>query len=321
MTDSETAPIGNQRKKDKKEKVKLTPAQAFRRELKGYAEALVIAFTIVTFVFTTVGVVGSSMRPNLDGGPPRGNFLQMLFSGDRVFIPKYDTWLRRAGILPVYARGEIVVIREPTNSPTIRTGSPFLQKIPLIKEIPFVQGRPFFIKRLIGLPGDRIRIEEGQVFINGHAIDQAFITESGEINAYPFNFPIIEVEDGEIVSFQGLSQGTSRFGASGPRPVDINNSNVQHYYAGTIAALAPINEDDPENEPFVHEIIVPEGHYFVMGDNRTRTGSVDSRYFGPVPTISVAGKATVILWPPKRKNTQNWRILRPPEAFNDIPNP
>ena len=45
------------------------PRNRFWTEVRGYAEALVVvAFLIVTFVFTTVGVVGSSMRPNLNGG-------------------------------------------------------------------------------------------------------------------------------------------------------------------------------------------------------------------------------------------------------------
>jgi hypothetical protein len=78
--------------KDNPSKPKLTFQQRFWREVRGYAEALVIAFLIVTFVFTTVGVVGSSMRPNLNGGS--GQLPEALFTGDRVFIPKYDTWLR-----------------------------------------------------------------------------------------------------------------------------------------------------------------------------------------------------------------------------------
>ena len=299
-----------------KPKKKRTAKEAFWHEVKGYAEALLIAFFIVTFIFTTVGVVGSSMRPNLDGGNASRGLIVAMFTGDRVFIPKYDTWLRRMGVLPSYQRGDILVVREPKNSPTRRKGIEWLQNVPLLKEIPYVQGRPFFIKRLIGLPGDRIYIEAGQVYVNGYAIDQSFLTESGEITPYPFNFPRIKVRNGEITAFQPIS---------GSRPLNINSQEVQYFYGrkdnpnSTIGALAPIPEDAPST-PFIHEIVVPEGHYFVMGDNRTRTGSVDSRYFGPIPTITVAGKATTIIWPPAREGKMNWRGLRPPEAFKAIPN-
>src|SRR5690625_4686847 len=157
----------------------------FWREVRGYAEALVIAFLVVTFLFNTVGVVGSSMLPNLDGGPGSSSLLQSLLPGDRVFIPKYDTWLRRAGLLGEYRRGETVVFREPANAPTAQ-----------IRD-----RRQFYIKRVIGVPGDHVRIEAGQVFVNGHAVDQEFITGSGIIEPDPINFPVVVAEDGEVTGF------------------------------------------------------------------------------------------------------------------------
>lgn len=280
---------------------KLTFQQRFWREVRGYAEALVIAFLIVTFVFTTVGVVGSSMRPNLDGGS--GQLPEALFSGDRVFIPKYDTWLRRARVLPEYQRGEIVVVREPANAPSAQVRD----------------RRPFFIKRLVAVGGDTVRIERGQVFVNGTAIDQGFITESGEITPDPVDFPVIKVDNGQVTAFRGLAPRTSSF--SGDRTVPANDPYVQLFYGGVLDALAPIPADAPQGEPFVHDIIIPENHVFVMGDNResARGGSEDSRYFGPIPRLTIAGRATAVIWPPLREGSLNWRILSPPDAFETVP--
>ncbi len=320
MADSK-AESKSSRKKAKKGAAKtakqenLSMSQRFWRELRGYAEALLIAYFIVTFLFTTVGVVGSSMRPNLDGGS--GSLPQALWQGDRVFIPKLDTWLRRANILPNYPRGEIVVVREPKNAPSY-----FVRKQRGCTTFLWMdQCRPFFIKRLIALPGDSVKIERGKVFVNGYEMDQSYIDGTGEIIPEPIDFPRIIVENDAITGFQGLAQGTYSNSATGPQPVSIDEQWVQTFYANTIENLAPLPADAPQNEAFVHEVIVPEGHYFIMGDNRTRHGSEDSRYFGPIPIMAVAGKANAILLPPMRDGKMNWGMRKPPEAFSTIPNP
>ncbi|HEX7022797.1 MAG TPA: signal peptidase I [Trueperaceae bacterium] len=292
-------------------KPQLTPSQRFWREVRGYAEALIIAFLVVTFVFNTVGVVGSSMRPTLNGG--NGQLIPSLFTGDRVFIPKYDTWLRRMGVLPHYRRGEIVVVREPANAPSAQLRD----------------RRPFFIKRLIAVPGDHVKIVAGQVFVNDYPIDQGFITDSGEITPEPVDFPVVTQENGKLTGF-GIGFQPFPAGVLYPIlpdhgfPVEIQPPDaryVQLYYGKIIDSLAPIPADAPENEPFVHSFIVPDGMYFVMGDNRSRGGSEDSRYFGPVPIMSVAGRATAVIWPPRRNGEWNWRHLVPPETFEDVPEP
>lgn len=270
-----------------------TGAERFWHEVRGYAEALLVAYLIVTFVLTTVGVVGSSMRPNLDGGS--GQLPAALFTGDRVFIPKFDTWLRRMGVLGEYSRGDIVVVREPENAPSLREGA----------------RRSFFIKRVVAQPGDRFQIRDGQVVVNGTPIDQGFISDTGEISPDPINFPVITARNGEVTGFQGLIPNL---------PTDVNAPETRFYYGSTIDALAPVPGDAPAGQPFLHELIIPEGHYFVMGDNREAAagGSEDSRYFGPVPSLAIAGQATAVIWPPRRDDGWNWRLLNPPAAFDEV---
>lgn len=278
-----------------------TPSQRFWQEVRGYAEALIVAYLIVTFVFTTVGVVGSSMRPTLNGGS--GQLPASLFTGDRVFIPKFETWLRRMGVMGEYDRGDIVVVREPANAPS------------LLEQ----RRRTFFIKRVIGQPGDHLQIREGQVILNGEPLDQSFISSTGEITPDPLNYPVVTAENGEIVGFQGLIGGTYDPQTGGPAPVD--GQEMQFFYGSTIAALEPVPANTPDDEPYLSEIIIPEGHYFVMGDNRqsSKGGSEDSRYFGPVESIAIAGQATAVIWPPRRDGVWNWRLLNPPAAFDEVP--
>jgi len=72
----------------------------------------------------------------------------------------------------------------------------------------------------------------------------------------------------------------------------------------------------PEGVPVVLDFTVPEGTYFVMGDNRSRGGSEDSRYFGPVNSIAIAGRATAVIWPPRRDGDWNFRGLPAPESLS-----
>lgn len=289
---------------------KLTTRQKVLREVRGYAEALAIAFVVVTFLFTTVGVVGSSMDPNLDGGDGRGNLLRALLTGDRVFIPKYDTWLRRMGVLGDFERGAVVVLREPANAPTaLETGR-----------------RKFFIKRVIAGPGDLIRIERGQVFVNGHPVDQSFITESGRVRVAQVDFPKVVVEDGEVsamvMGFETSRSGNSLpmlpTGSFSPSPVSVADPRVQLFYGNVLSAVQ-VPADLENSGPVVLDIRIPDGYYFVMGDNRSSGGSEDSRYFGPVRAIDIAGRATAVIWPPRRNGEWNWRTLPAPEAFAAMP--
>lgn len=284
----------------------LTLKQRFWREVRGYAEALIIAFLVVTFLFTTVGVVGTSMEPNLDGGNGRGNLLQALLTGDRVFIPKYDTWLRRAGVLGPFERGAVVVLREPANAPTaLETGR-----------------RNFFIKRVVGVPGDRVRIERGQVYVNDVAIDQGFITDAGTVRVAPVDFPLVVVRDGKVAAlvmgFETTPKGNAvpmlPMGGFAPASVPVDDPKVQLFY-GNVVGNVQVPQGTAEGTPVVLDFVVPDGKYFVMGDNRSAGGSEDSRYFGPIDAIAIAGRATAVMWPPRRDGHWNFRGLAAPAAF------
>lgn len=286
----------------------LTWQQKLWREVRGYAEALAIAYLVVTFLFTTVGVVGTSMEPNLDGGDGRGNLLQALLTGDRVFIPKYDTWLRRAGILGTYERGAVVVLREPANAPNAL----------------LFGKRNFFIKRVVGLPGDQLRIEGGQVYVNGEAVDQGFITDEADFRLAAVEFPMVVVEDGSVeamvmgfnVAPNGVAVPDLPMTDSPRMPVPVNDPRVQLFY-GNVVSNIEVPPGTPEGVPVVLDFTVPEGTYFVMGDNRSRGGSEDSRYFGPVDAIAIAGRATAVIWPPRRDGEWNFSGLPAPASLTD----
>lgn len=113
---------------------------------------------------------------------------------------------------------------------------------------------PMLIKRVVGVPGDRLRIVDGRVFINGAALHEPYAAfepaapSAGRDNFPAVNYPGPEVDPEWWRQMQSLTRGG--------------------------------------------ELTVPAGEYFVLGDNRNH--SLDSRYWGLVPRAAFVGRPVVI---------------------------
>jgi signal peptidase I len=112
-----------------------------------------------------------------------------------------------------------------------------------------------FVKRVIGVPGDRVRIVNKQVFVNGTPLKEPYVRFSRPSDdLFRDSFPRLDVAPGETPEWWVLLRKL------------VENGHL----------------------------IVPEGHYFVMGDNRDN--SYDSRYWGFVPQGNIIGRPLVIYW-------------------------
>jgi len=112
-----------------------------------------------------------------------------------------------------------------------------------------------FVKRVIGVPGDRVRLVNKQVFVNGTPLKEPYIRLSRPSDdLFRDSFPRLEVAPGETPEWWLM--------------------------------LRKLVEDG--------QLIVPQGHYFVMGDNRD--DSYDSRYWGFVPQANIIGRPLLIYW-------------------------
>ena len=168
---------------------------------------------------------------------PSGSMMPTLLVGDFILVNKYTYGIRlpvvNKKIIDMNApqRGDVVVFRYPKD--------PSLD----------------YIKRVVGLPGDRIGYVQKQVYVNGKPVEQ-------------------EAKG----SYTGLGAGLSMSGAE---------LRIERLGGAAHDILIVPNQASIEGE-----VKVPAGHYFVMGDNRDNSN--DSRFWGFVPEENLVGKAFMI---------------------------
>jgi len=191
--------------------------------LQSLLATVVIAVFVITFIVQAFQIPSESMENTL----LIGDYLlvnKLRYGGGKIgnaFVPYQKV-----------RRGDIVVFHYPVNP------------------------AQHFVKRVIGVPGDHVRLLNRQVWVNGLPLREPYVRYSSSVHdVYRDDFPqvdsIVQGEEGRW--FEQLKK------------------DVQH-----------------------GELVVPTGEYFVMGDNRDE--SLDSRYWGFVPRQNIIGSPLVIYW-------------------------
>lgn len=202
---------------------------------------------------------------------PSGSMLSTLYEGDYIFVSKFSYGYSRYSfplgfkffegrlMQDTPQRGDVVVFRLPTNTSID------------------------YIKRVIGLPGDKIQMKNDRLYINGELVEQ---TRRGEV---------------ALPTMMGTLQQV-------PKYEEVLPGGKHH-----------IVLDERTNGPVDNTEVytVPEGHYFMMGDNRDN--SQDSRYqaeVGYVPLENIVGRAELILLS-FNTGVPLWKIWQWPSAFRE----
>ncbi len=185
---------------------------------------VVIAVFVITFAVQAFQIPSESME-------------NTLLIGDYLLVNKlcYGSGSAAGNTLLPYQkikRGDIVVFHYPVNP------------------------SQHFVKRVIGLPGDHVRLVNRQVWVNGLPLKEKYVI---------YNSPVHDVYRDDFPQVDYAAPGEEGFWFKQLKEVVKGG-----------------------------ELIVPEGHYFVMGDNRDE--SLDSRYWGFVPRENIVGTPLLIYW-------------------------
>lgn len=236
------------------------PKSTAREYLESFVVTLVMALFGMTFVLQAVTV-------------PTGSMQNTILVGDYLLVNKF---IFAPGGKPLpfmpqreIERGDIIVFKYPGNK--VHPQNDKSRNI-----IPYQIN---YVKRVIGLPGDKIEFRNNQVFINDRLLpENRIIGDSPEdANGKTDQEAALQIKSEE------------------PRTAD-EKYNV--YYSEDSMKIAQNGKLMPsqgyefgvQGKPSV----VPENHYFVMGDSRDN--SEDSRYWGFVPGDLVIGRAMFVYW-------------------------
>jgi signal peptidase I len=195
-------------------------ADGFLPALQSLFSIIVIAIFIITFCVQPFRIPSESMESTL-------------LVGDFLLVDKQAAGTGDpGGLLPAATihRGDIIVFHDPIDSSM------------------------HLVKRIIGVPGDRIRLRGGRVYIDGQALAEPYaVYRPSPPDNFRDNFPRLQSADPDINSAWWIRMRKL-----------IDNG----------------------------ELIIPAGNYFVLGDNRN--DSEDSRYWGFVPREDIVGKPLLI---------------------------
>ena len=191
--------------------------------LQSIAVTVVLALFVVTFLAQAFQIPSESMEKTL----LIGDYLLV----DKLQFSDPGPW---RNVLPYAAvgRGNIIVFRYPVNP------------------------EQHFVKRVVGIPGDRVRLVNKRVRVNGVLLREKYaVYNRRDYDVYRDEFPV-----------RGLA-----------------SPNVESAWWSEMRDLIEGGE-----------LVVPPGQYFVLGDNRDR--SLDSRYWGFVPRENIIGRPLIIYW-------------------------
>lgn len=199
---------------------------ALRDYLASLLITIIIAVFAITFVVQAFKIPSASMAPTL-------------LVGDHLLVNKFifggrGSWYDHLLPYRPIRHGDVIVFKYPYDH------------------------HPYYVKRVIAVPGDRLRITDQRVYVNDTLLVEPYaVHDLSTADPYMFDFP--------------------------PPDILLIAAEIRPAWANTL-----------RHDTHHGELLVPPNDYFVMGDNRDH--SADSRYWGFVPRDAVVGRPLVVYW-------------------------
>jgi signal peptidase I len=198
-------------------------SSAWLVSLQSLLSTVIIAIFVITFIVQAFQIPSESMENTL----LIGDYLLV----DKLCYGASGLWRHLMPYRQV-SRGDVIVFRYPVNP------------------------HQHFVKRVVGVPGDRVRLINRQVYVNGSQLREPYVHYTSQVHdVFRDEFPRL-------------------------------NLPVPGLEGAWWLQMKKLVEDS--------QLIVPEGSYFVLGDNRDE--SLDSRYWGFVPRENIIGRPLLIYW-------------------------
>lgn len=272
----------NPQDQDKQQK----PARPISKRLKKFFRLLLIALT-AAIVLKAFFIEAYRI--------PTGSMENTLLPGDFIIVNKAAYAVSTPNNVPLtnikILSTQIIKYNEPKRNDVIVFEFPGLPSE--LKPSASVN----YIKRIIGIPGDTVRIEDKQVFVNGEIIHLPLLNESDTDRKK------LHKLSSKRIFPQGKNWNNDTYG---PIIIPVKGSSVELDHDNIVQWEMLINREAGKKIVSIEGTVIningkpaksytfKKNYYFVLGDNRD--DSLDSRYWGFVPEDAIIGKAQLIYW-------------------------
>ena len=296
--------------------------------LDAFLWAVMVVLLLNQYLLQAYQIPSGSMRDTLIGG--RNPYSGRMSKSDRIFVDKVifgPELLPGMAKLPGFResrRGEVIIFENPEyESPSLFYE--IAQRVLYMVSLSFLDlnrirggdtAHQFLIKRQVAMDGDRVLFRRGGLYIQpkgwpalleeedfkvftNQDYGNHLLLDDGYYNKLDATVKMIYLEGAGLITGHALANRAAADWVSPLKKTMLDQYEMERLEFDVYRTLFPYDEEAGyAAATYERGIYVPEGWLLPLGDNRS--DSLDGRYFGPVNSKKILGRALFIYWPPRR---------------------